>query len=152
MTNRDNIIFYTITAVVFVGIIMFYTFGGRNEEEQSIAVKIAPYAAIISALAALIGAGAAVYVGTRKTRRDRVDDLKLEMQVLFTLGLAHEVIVDYTNCKFFDLLDDNFQNLEYKKLHQCAFDELRYEGRNEIVTIRKKYDDAMAQGIPIPMS
>ena len=152
MTNRDNIIFYTITAVVFVGIIMFYTFGGRNEEEQSIAEKIAPYAAIISALAALIGAGAAVYVGTRKTRRDRVDDLKLEMQVLFTLGLAHEVIVDYTNCKFFDLLDDNFQNLEYKKLHQCVFDELRYEGRNEIVTIRKKYDDAMAQGIPIPMS
>ena len=112
---------------------------------------LAPYAAIISAAAALISAVTVVYIGTRKTRRDRVDELKIEMMVLFTQNLAREVIADYTQKKFFVLLDVDFQSPEYEKLHQCAFDELRYEGRNKIVRIREKWEQAMAMGVPIPM-
>ena len=155
MTRKDNIIYYSITAAVFVLIIVFSILvhaGGDAPNEGNPSTSL--YVAMIGAVGSFISAGSVIistiYV-VRKTRRDRVDELKLEMQVLFP-DVAHEVIVDYTNGKFFDLLDSDFQSIEYKNLHQCAFDELRYEGKNRIVDIRKKYDDAMARGIPIPMS
>ena len=156
MTRKDNIIYYSITAAVFVLIIVFSILvhaGGDAPNEGNPSTSL--YVAMIGAVGSFISAGSVIistiYV-VRKTRRDRIDELKVEMQVLFTQNLTHKIIVDYTNCKFFDLLDSDFQSIEYKKLHQCAFDELRYEGKNRIVDIRKKYDDAMARGIPIPMS
>ena len=67
MTSGNNIIFYTITAVIFVGIILcfilFHSSGQpsdsseTNEGNKSMIEILAPYAAIISAVAAL-------YVGT----------------------------------------------------------------------------------------
>ena len=46
---------------------------------------IEKYAAIISALSAFISTGIVIWVSCfRKTRRDRIDELKTEMQVLFT--------------------------------------------------------------------
>ena len=112
---------------------------------------LAPYAAILSAAAALISAVTAVYIGTRKTRRDKLDELKVEMMVLFTQNLAREVTADYTQGKFFALLDVDFQSPKYEKLHQCAFDELKYEGRNKIVITREKWEEAMKMGVHIPM-
>ena len=44
---------------------------------------IEKYAAIISALSAFISTGVVIWISFfRKTRRDRIDELKLEMQVL----------------------------------------------------------------------
>ena len=120
---------------------------------------ITPYATIISAGSAFISA-VAVLISTwfiiwttyfRKTRRDRIDELKVEMQVLFTRNLPNEVIQDYTQDKFFKLLEDKFQSPEYEKVHQCAFDELTHERKNKIVRIREKREQAMARGVPIPV-
>ena len=61
---------------------------------------ITPYAAIISAGSALISA-IAVLISTffviwttyfRKTRRDRIDELKIEMNILFSKGWARKII------------------------------------------------------------
>ena len=161
MTRRDTIIFYTIIVIVFVGIVLCFILfhsneqnsnaGDPNEGKNSMIEILAPYAAILSAAAALISAVTAVYIGTRKTRRDKLDELKVEMMVLFTQNLAREVTADYTQGKFFALLDVDFQSPKYEKLHQCAFDELKYEGRNKIVIIREKWEEAMKMGVHIPM-
>ena len=54
MTRRDNIIYYTITAVVFVGIVVCSVWSQpnttnteMNEEKQGLVEVIAPYAPII---------------------------------------------------------------------------------------------------------
>ena len=143
MTTRENIIYYIITVVVFVGIIMFYSFGEKNEAEQSIAEKSAPYAAIISSVAALISAGTAIYIGTRKTRRDRVDELKVEMQELFTKDIVRQKYLEISPEEFFSFLKPEFKTREYETLHRCAYDELTYEGKNWIVNSRIKYEQGM---------
>ena len=100
---------------------------------------ITPHAALISAVSALISA-VAVLISTwfviwttcfRKTRRDRVDELKEEMQVLFSEGWDETKIRSRKALEeFFHKLSPKFQKTKYKRLHQCAFDELGYEGRN----------------------
>ena len=91
MTNRDNIIYYTLTAVVFIGIVVCYllfhnseqpitTGGSTNEEKQSMVEILSPYAPLISAVSVLISTCFIIWVTCfRKTRRDKVDEFKLEV-------------------------------------------------------------------------
>ena len=91
---------------------------------------ITPYAAIISAGSALISA-IAVLISTwfiiwttyfRKTQRDKIDELKEEMQVMLSDGWANQII--YNEGKeedFFESLKPKFQKPKYKVLHQCAY-------------------------------
>ena len=83
---------------------------------------IEKYAAIISALSAFISTGIVIWVSCfRKTRRDRIDELKTEMQVLFTGEAVKRIIKDYDPPdEFFKLLKPKFQGKRYKDLHQCA--------------------------------
>lgn len=95
MTTRDNIIYYTITAIVFVGVvvcsILFHNSeqpskgGATNEEKQSRIAKFNEFAPIIEALSV---SGSFVFViwvtCFRKTRRDRVDDIKFEVGILLS--------------------------------------------------------------------
>ena len=142
MTTRDNIIFYSIIAVVLVGIIVCFIFfdisrrtsngDDPNKEKQSMIEILAPYAAVMSAGAALISAGAAVYIGTRKTRRDRIDELKIEMQVRLTLDWNSQTFHTVEAEKqLFESFSRKFKGERYKVLYQCAFDELVYESKNE---------------------
>ena len=102
---------------------------------------IAPHAAIISAGSALIST-VAVLISTyfiiwttyfRKMRRDRMDELKLEMQVLLSQGWTDRIVKTHDMDGFIRSLNSKFQTPEYKKLHQCAYNELAYEGKNEVV-------------------
>ena len=94
---------------------------------------LAPYAAIISAIAAFVSAVSAMLVIFRKTRRERIDELKTEMQILFSKGWdATRVKTKSGLGEFFQNLSPKFQKPKYTDLHRCAFDELGYEGKNEI--------------------
>ena len=107
---------------------------------------IKPYAPLISAASALISA-VAVFASTglviwttcfRKTRREKIDELKVEMLVLFSEGWdTTRVKTNKALEKFFQNLNPKFQKPKYKVLHQCAFDELGYEGKNEIFNLLK---------------
>ena len=99
---------------------------------------ITPYATIISAGSALIST-VAVLISTwfiiwttcfRKTRRDKIDELKVEIQVLFS-QITDEGFLDISNSNYRNDLDEHFQQLkpefqkpEYKVLQHCAFGEL----------------------------
>ena len=103
---------------------------------------ITPYAPLISAGSALIST-VAVLISTwfiiwttsfRKTRRDKIDELKEEMQVMLSDGWANQII--YNEGKeedFFESLKPKFQKPKYKVLHQCAYDELGFEGKNPVI-------------------
>ena len=143
MTRRDNIIFYTIVVIVFVGILLCFILfhnneqnsnaGDPNEVKNSMVEILAPYAAIISAAAALISAVTAVYIGTRKTRRDRIDELKVEIQVVLSqIQEEGYLIVDDKKDEYFQRLEDKFQKEKYKMLHRCAYDELKNEGKVQV--------------------
>ena len=75
MTTRDNIIYWSITTFMFIGIIarvVWYHTRVRiplDGERQLMIQMLAPYAAIVSAISALISA-VAVLISTRKTRRE----------------------------------------------------------------------------------
>ena len=105
---------------------------------------LSPYAAIISSVAALISVGTAIYIGTRKTRRDRMDELKVEMQELFTKDIVRQKFLEISPEEFFSLLKPEFKIQEYETLHRCAYDELTYEGKNWIVNSRIKHEQGMA--------
>lgn len=85
-------------------------------------LMIEKYAAIISALSAFISTGTVIWVSFfRKTRRDKIDELKTEMQVLFTEDAVNGIINVYApSDEFFKLLKPKFQGKRYKDLHQCA--------------------------------
>lgn len=98
---------------------------------------ITPYAPLISAGSALISA-IAVLISTwfiiwttyfRKTRRDRIDELKEEMQVL--LG-GRSLIHISERESFLQSLDSKYKTPKYEKLHSVAFAELIHEGRLEL--------------------
>ena len=107
---------------------------------------LTPYAPIISAGSAFIST-VAVLVSTglviwthffRTTRRERIDELKVEMLVLFSEGWdTTKVKTKSALEEFFQNLSPKFQKSKYKMLHQCAFDELGYEGKNEIFNLLK---------------
>ena len=115
---------------------------------------ITPYATIISAGSAIIST-IAVLISTwfiiwttyfRKTRRDRIDELKEEMQVMLSDGWADQIIYnDGKEEDFFESLKPKFQKPKYKVLHQCAYDELGFEGKNPVVKHREDFVDTFKQ-------
>ena len=162
MTNRDNIIYYTITAVVFIGImlcfLLFHNSGqvsnssDKNEVNQSVIAKINQFAPIIEALSVFGSFGFVIWATCfRKTRRDRIDELKTEMQVLLSGKTGHKFfqnsyrddinVVDAKN-EFFNSLEPKFQKRKYKVLYRCAYDELTNEGKNNIVNLRRTLNQA----------
>ena len=94
------------------------------------------YAPIISALSALVSTWFVIWVSCfRKTRRERVDDLKFEIHFL----LSEQGIIDMDTDdrdEFLEELEPKFQKEKYKKLHLFAFKELENEG---IVTTTAYY-------------
>ena len=92
---------------------------------------ITPYAPLISAGSAFISA-VAVFISTvyimRKTRREKVDDLKFEIQFLLSEEGITGMSIDYIE-EFLGKLEPKFQKEKYKKLHRFAFAELENEGR-----------------------
>ena len=105
---------------------------------------LSSYAAVISAAAALISAGTAVYIGTRKTRRDRIDELKIEMQVRLTHDWNSQTFHTVEAEKqMFESLSSKFKSKQYKALYQCAFDELVYESKNETLRYIKLKREAI---------
>ena len=112
---------------------------------------IAPHAAIISAGSALIST-VAVLISTgfiiwttcfRKTERDRIDDLKVEMQVLFTTESVRQKVLEISESEFFNALKRKFKTRKYRILHQSAYDELTNENKNWIVNYRRKHERAV---------
>lgn len=103
---------------------------------------IEPHVPLISAGSAFISA-VAVFISTwfiiwttyfQKTRRERIDELKVEMQILFSKGWASKIIGNnQREEQFYQALNPRFQKNKYKVLHWCAYDELGYEGRNPVV-------------------
>ena len=97
---------------------------------------ITPYAPLISAGSALISA-VAVLISTwfviwtayfRKTRRDRIDELKEEIQISASLEPGGEIRPEDAH-DILASLEGKFKKSEYKGLHRCAFYELLNEGK-----------------------
>ena len=99
------------------------------------------HAAIISAVSAAINTvavlgslGLVIWTSFfRKTRRDRIDELKVEMQIKLSQGWTDRIIKTHDMDKFMQSLGPKFQKKKYKALLQCAYNELAYEGKNEVV-------------------
>ena len=109
---------------------------------------IKPYAAIISAGSAFIST-VAVLISTwfiiwttcfRKTKRDLINDLKDEMQVLFTTESVRQKVLEISESEFFNALKRKFKTRKYRILHQSAYDELTNENKNWIVNYRRKHE------------
>ena len=93
---------------------------------------IETYAAVINAIAVLGSFIFVIVVSFKKSRRDRIDELKVEMQVLFSQGWDHKRIHSReTEEKFFESLSPKFKKGRYKILHEVAYDELGREGKND---------------------
>lgn len=117
--------------------------GPTNEEKQSRIAKFNEFAPMIEALSV---SGSLVFViwatCLRKTRRDRMDELKEEMQILLSEGWAEKIIKNRrTKDEFFHLLRKKFQKTKYKRLHQSAYNELDYEGKNEVTRRLEKMEE-----------
>ena len=143
MTSKDNVIYYTITAIVFVAIVVCSVWSQpnttnteMNKEKQGLVEVIAPYAPIINALAVLTSTFFIIWTTYfRKTRRDRIDELKEEMQVLFSqIAKGRNLRVDYDRGpdEHFQHLNAKFQKEIYKVLYRPAYDELVSEGKVKV--------------------
>ena len=91
------------------------------------------YAPVISALSAFVSTGILIWMTCfRKTRREKVDDLKFAIHLL-----CHEEGRDWFSYrriqKVLENLEDKFQEEKYKKLHGCAVTELEKEGTIKII-------------------
>ena len=68
------------------------------------ATVIQAASALISALAVLISTWFIIWTSFfRKTRRDRIDELKVEMQVLFTTESVRQKVLEISESEFFIL-------------------------------------------------
>ena len=99
---------------------------------------ITPYAPLISAGSAFISA-VSVLISTyfiiwttcfRKTRRDRIDELKEEVEVKLDTYWMKRIIQGNSPDEFFNSLCSKFQKPKYKVLHRTAFNALGYENKN----------------------
>ena len=107
------------------------------------ATVIQAASALISALAVLISTWFIIWTSFfRKTRRDRIDELKVEMQVLFTTESVRQKVLEISESEFFNALKRKFKIRKYRILHQSAYDELTNENKNWIVNYRRKYERA----------
>lgn len=96
------------------------------------AATLSAVSAAVNTVAVLVSLGLVIWTSFfRKTRRDKIDELKVEMLILFSEGWDEKRIRSRKALKeFFRELNPKFRTNGYKALHQCAFDELGYEGRN----------------------
>ena len=94
------------------------------------ATVIQAASALISALAVLISTWFIIWTSFfRKTRRDRIDELKEEMQVM--LG-GRAILTPSERSSFLQSLDSKFKIPKYGKLHSVAFAELEIENKVEV--------------------
>ena len=76
------------------------------------ATVIQAASALISALAVLISTWFIIWTSFfRKTRRDRIDELKVEMQVLFTTESVRQKVLEISESEFFDSLIASYTSL-----------------------------------------
>ena len=95
------------------------------------AAIISAVSAAINTVAVLVSLGLVIWTSFfRKTRRDRIDELKEEMEILLSLDWIGKIITANSADEFFQSLAPKFQKRKYKVLHQCAFDSLGYENKN----------------------
>ena len=75
---------------------------------------IEKYAAIIRTLSAFISTGVVIWISFfRKTRSEKVDELKTELRTLFTEDAAKKLINDYASAdEFFKLLKPKYEKKE----------------------------------------
>ena len=91
---------------------------------------LSPYAAIISAGAALISAGTAILISTRKTQRDRIEELKEQIQVLLSREESPVPIILGTEIgSLLESLDSKYKTPKYSNLRRVAFNELVNENK-----------------------
>ena len=107
------------------------------------AIVIEAVAAIVSAVAVLLSTWFIIWTTYfRKTRRDRIDELKEEIQVSLSDDWTDKIIArESTVDDFFQILKPKFQKTKYKVLHQSAYDELGFEGKNKTVNRSKKREE-----------
>lgn len=110
--------------------------------------KINEFAPIINAITVFASFGFVIWTTCfRKTRQDRLDELKFEMRVLFSEGWDERKIRSPKAVEeFYKELHPKFQKERYKRLHQCAFDELGYEGRNPAFRLLKHVQERYEGG------
>lgn len=129
---------------------------GTDKEQKSM---IETYAAVINAFAVLGSLVCVIVASFRKSRRDKIDDLKIEMQVRLTHDWNSQTFhTAETEKKFFESLSPKFKRKRYEVLHQCAFDELIYESRNEALrlirlkreAVDEKEKENLKSGMPGP--
>ena len=155
MTTRDNIIFYAITVglIFIVGGCLLWSHiskqtiqgGEMNEEKQSMIEVLAPYAAIISAISAFVSTGVVIWATCfRKTRRERMDELKTELQVIFG-SYRYKGLVEMSEEEICSKLKSKFQKSKYASLHRSAYDELTNEGKNTHVNLGRRLNEGLNQ-------
>ena len=101
---------------------------------DSHAPTISALSAFVSAIIVIISTGFLIWTTCfRKTRRERVDDLKFAFHLLcHEEGLA---VITYANIpEVLDKLEHKFKKTKYKKLHTYALTELAKEGTIEIIS------------------
>ena len=112
---------------------------------------LTPHATAVSALGALISA-VAVVISTiyiiatfyRKTKRDRIDDLKPELQEIFA-AYRYKGLVDMSEVEIYSELKSKFQKSKYESLHRAAYDELTNEGKNTHVNAGRRLNEGLNQ-------
>ena len=91
---------------------------------------LAPYAAIISAGAALISVITTIYVSTRKTPRDRIEKLKEQIQVLLSREESPIPVILGTEIdSLLESLNSKYKTPKYNDLRRVAFNELVNENK-----------------------
>lgn len=108
-----------------------------HEILNSYVPTISAFSTFVSTIMVIISTCFVIWTSCfRKTRREIIDDLKFEIQVLlFEEGIT--VISTNAIDEFLEDLAPKFQKEKYKKLHRFAFKELENEG---IVTTAVPYD------------
>lgn len=100
---------------------------------NSYAPIISALSALVSAIMVIISTGFVIWTSCfRKTRRERVDDLKFEIHFLLSEKGITGMSTDRRD-EFLAELEPKFQEEKYKKLHLFAFKELENEGIVETV-------------------
>ena len=163
MTPNENLIFYSIVSVLTIVIVLLLYIGElRNDDNSNNSLRenvtpsqnneihkekhsmIETYAAVINAIAVLGSFILVAVVSFKKSRRDRIDELKIEMQVRLTQDWNSKTFhTAEAEEKLFDSFRPKFKRKRYKVLYQCAFNELVYESRNEALRYIRLKREAM---------
>ena len=142
MPTRDHIIYWSITAFMFVGIIVCCVWFRTPEQiasgaetsvqQQSVIEILVPYATVIGAAVALISVVVAVFIRLRKTEKQMVEELKDALLTILSQNGSY-TIIDGTEDDEFQLLDSKYQTSKYTRLHRHAFNELKGEDKIKVI-------------------